>query len=38
MAKQLYKSSPKTFDLMGRSINHGENVKTNPTLLFNPTT
>jgi len=30
MEEQLYKSSPKTFDLMRRSTNHGENLKTNP--------
>jgi len=34
MAEQIYKSSPKTFNLTGRSTNHGENLKTNPDLIF----
>jgi len=34
MAEQLYKSSPKTFDLMRKFTNHGENLKTNPSLII----
>jgi len=34
MKEQLYKSSANTFDLMGRSTNHGENLKTNPHFIL----
>jgi hypothetical protein len=34
MDEHLYKSSAKTFDLMGRSTNPGENLKTNPHLIL----
>ena len=34
MAEQFYRSSPKTFDLIGRSTNHGENLETNLHLII----
>jgi hypothetical protein len=34
IAEQLYQSSPKTFNLMGRSTNHGQNLKTNTHLII----
>jgi hypothetical protein len=34
MAEQLYKSSPKTFNFMGRSTNHGDNLNTNPQSIL----
>jgi len=30
LAEQLYKNSPKTFDLIGRSTNHDENLTVTP--------
>jgi hypothetical protein len=32
--KKIYRSSPKTINLMGRPTNHGENLNTNPNLIF----
>jgi len=34
MAEHLYQSGPKIFELMGRSTNHSESLKTNPQIIL----
>jgi len=34
MAEHIYQSSPKIFELMGKSTNRSENLKTNPQIIL----